>query len=375
MKLLYIFAKKKKMSYDIMIIDHHPRFKNSKDFLTWYDDVTKWDDEVDYNDYSHTTKSLKDWFLEMKEIIPPLNGPFAPADKEMGNGKYPEADYCISKDAIYIALSFENVEETREIAFDLARKHKLSFFDISGSNELNNPDGTHFQVLRQQTYDYNYVTQCQQVFNHRNTVTACVIMPLFIFIFVCLNYYKDSWGLYVGVPAFIVLIVFGIWANRWIKRTNSDVQKRLREQTSEPEVPSTYDTPPLLADVLWNFRLGIFKNQKEFFCALKEYNEDVLGKPFDEPIDDKIECIGAESDFILFDDDTEESEQYQRRMVHFYADNHQFFTGTEILFKLNNELYPLLQDSDFIYFEGIHCYQLAIDEQTKCTTCQVLLGS
>ena len=49
MKLLYIFAKKKKMSYDIMIIDHHPRFKNSKDFLTWYDDVTKWDDEVDYN--------------------------------------------------------------------------------------------------------------------------------------------------------------------------------------------------------------------------------------------------------------------------------------------------------------------------------------
>ena len=86
MKLLYIFAKKKKMSYDIMIIDHHPRFKNSKDFLTWYDDVTKWDDEVDYNDYSHTTKSLKDWFLEMKEIIPPLNGPFAPADKEVGNG-------------------------------------------------------------------------------------------------------------------------------------------------------------------------------------------------------------------------------------------------------------------------------------------------
>jgi hypothetical protein len=46
-----------------MIIDHHPRFKNSKDFLTWYDDVTKWDDEVDYNDYSHTTKSLKDWFF------------------------------------------------------------------------------------------------------------------------------------------------------------------------------------------------------------------------------------------------------------------------------------------------------------------------
>lgn len=38
---MYNFAEKRKMSYDIMVIDHHPRFKNCIDFLTWYDDVVK----------------------------------------------------------------------------------------------------------------------------------------------------------------------------------------------------------------------------------------------------------------------------------------------------------------------------------------------
>lgn len=79
-----------------------------------------------------------------------------------------------------------------------------------------------------------------------------------------------------------------------------------------------------------------------------------------------------EADFILFEDGTEEAEKYPECMVHFNADNHQAFTGIEILYKLNNELYPLLQDSDSIYFEGINCYQLM---DSKRSTCQVLLGS
>ena len=371
----YVFLPKKRiMSYDLMIIDRHPRFKNSKDFLTWYDDVTKWEDEVDYNDYSHTTKPLKDCFLEMKELIPPLNGPFAPIVREVENSKYPAADYCIAKDAIYVALSYENIEKAKEIAFNLAKKYELAIFDISGSNELNNPDGTHFNVLRPQSYDDNYAEQCRQVFKHRNTVTFWLTIPLFIFVFVCFEL-KDSWGLYVGVPACIVLVILGIWTHRWINRTNDDVLKRFKDLTTETKVFSACDAVPLLADVLWNFRLGKFKDPMEFFCALKNYNEDVLGKPFDYPIYNKIECLGAESDFILFDDDTEEAEKYQERMAHFYADNHQYFTGLEILYKLNNVLYPLLQDSDSIYFEGIHCYQLVIDERTKRTTCQVLLGS
>lgn len=371
---MYNFAEKRKMSYDIMVIDHHPRFKNCIDFLTWYDDVVKWEDEVDYNDYNHTTMPLQNWYMEMKEIIPPLNGPFAPADKDLGKSIFPEADYSITKDAIYVALSYENVEETKDIAINLAKKYELTIFDISGSNELSYPDGTYFIVSPQQAYYDEYAEQCQQVFKHRNTVTSRVSIPLLLFMLVGLIF-RDSWGLYLGVPAGFALGIFGIWSHRWINRTNSDVLKTFKAQTTTPIVHSAVDVSPLMADVLWNFRLGKFENQMEFFFAIKKYNEDVTGRPFEYPIHDTIECIGAEADFILFEDMAEEAEKYSHPMVHFKADNHQSFTGLEILYKLNKELYPLLQDSDSIYFEGIHCYQLKIDEQTKRTTCQVLLGS
>ena len=71
------------MSYDIMIIDHQPRFKDGKEFYTWYDHVTQWNDTIDYNDYRHTTNSLQQLFLEMKDVVRPLNGEFAPSDDEL----------------------------------------------------------------------------------------------------------------------------------------------------------------------------------------------------------------------------------------------------------------------------------------------------
>lgn len=359
------------MSYDIMVIDHHPRFKKSKDFLSWYDNVTKWEDEVDYNDYRHATTPLQNWYLEMKDVVPPLNGQFAPANDKLGTGEFPEADYSIAKDAIYVALSYEKVEEVKEIAFNLAKKYKLAYFDISGSNELANPDGTYFDVSSQQAYYEDYSEQCLREFRHRNSITSRVAMVLLVLVMVCFIF-RESWGMYVGVPTLVVFILFAIWSNKWIKRTNDDVLETFKQQTAPPKVNSDDDVAPLLADVLWNFRLGQFENQMEFFLALKEYNEKVLGKPFDYPIRDTIECIGAESDFILFEEDTEEAEKYKERTVHFNADNHHAFTGIEILYKLNNELYPLLQDSDSIFFEGIHCYQLM---GSKRTTCQVLLGN
>ncbi|MBQ7451980.1 MAG: hypothetical protein IJV60_05450, partial [Prevotella sp.] len=67
------------MSYDIMIIDHQPQFKDGKEFYTWYNNVTQWNDTIDYNDYRHTTNSLQQLFLEMKDVVRPLNGEFAPS--------------------------------------------------------------------------------------------------------------------------------------------------------------------------------------------------------------------------------------------------------------------------------------------------------
>jgi len=120
------------MSYDVMVLDRHPRFEKSKEFLSWYDKIIRWDEDLDFNDYSHATKPLQDWFLEIKELIPPLNGPFSPVGDNIGKSAYPEADYSISKDCIYIALSYEKIEETKAKVLELAKKHRLATFDISG---------------------------------------------------------------------------------------------------------------------------------------------------------------------------------------------------------------------------------------------------
>lgn len=138
------------MSYDIMVIDRHHRFKNCKEFLSWYENVMQWKDEVEYNDYRHATENVQQWFLEMKDVAKPLNGEFAPTDKELGDGEQPEADYCIGKDFIYVALAFSDVENTCQKAFELAKKYGLAFFDISGTGELYYPDGRHFLPSPQQ---------------------------------------------------------------------------------------------------------------------------------------------------------------------------------------------------------------------------------
>ncbi len=137
------------MSYDIAIIDHHRRFNNSKEFLAWYDDATGHQQD----DYRQATPALQQWFLKMKDRVRPLNGEFAPAADEIDAGEFPEADYCFGKDFIYVALAHTDAENTSALAFELAKEYHLTYFDISGTGELHNADGSHFQVSHQETVD------------------------------------------------------------------------------------------------------------------------------------------------------------------------------------------------------------------------------
>ena len=136
------------MSYDIMIIDRHPRFKDSKEFLEWFDDVTQWKENIDYDDCEHATPSLKEWFMKMKDIVRPMNGKYALSDEEID--RCLDADYAIAREGIMMAMGYSEADKICEIAFKLAKEYGLSYFDISGSNELYNPDGTSFFVFPQQ---------------------------------------------------------------------------------------------------------------------------------------------------------------------------------------------------------------------------------
>lgn len=78
------------MSYDLAVLDKNKRFDTNEEFgIWWYDGLN--DDgaeDIDYNDYRHATPSLQSWFLEMKDIVRPMNGEFAPPDDKFDCGDY-----------------------------------------------------------------------------------------------------------------------------------------------------------------------------------------------------------------------------------------------------------------------------------------------
>lgn len=171
------------MSYYIMVVDHHQRFRNGKDFKGWYNDVTQWNDSVDYNDYHHSSESLQKWFLEMKDVVKPLNGEFAPSDEELDTGQYPEADYCIGRDFIYVAFALTDANKTTQIAFDVAKKNNLAFFDASGTEELYFPDGHHLNFSSSQP-SAETKTEGSQVNKHNwLPIVAMLIMVFLVFLY------------------------------------------------------------------------------------------------------------------------------------------------------------------------------------------------
>ena len=128
------------MSYDLMVLDKRKRFSNKRDFLSWYDTITEWTDDIDYNDYRHATPSLQNWFMAIKDIVPPLNGEFAPADGDLGNGEYQEADYAIATEAIYVAFAWSDAQKVYNLAERLAKQFDVALFDIC-RNRVIYPDG------------------------------------------------------------------------------------------------------------------------------------------------------------------------------------------------------------------------------------------
>jgi len=207
------------MSYDIAIIDHHPRFNNCKDFLAWYDDAIGHQQD----DYRQARPALQQWFLKMKDRVRPLNGEFAPAADEIDAGEFPEADYSFGKDFIYVALAHTDAEKTSALAFELAKECRLTYFDISGTSELHNADGSHFQVLRQQSV-YDVIEEESQK-QHRWKVNKIIYPPLIliggslpIIVYALIVHSTDS---LVALGIWMVSLLFVLWKsmdNFWIFR-------------------------------------------------------------------------------------------------------------------------------------------------------------
>ena len=151
------------MSYDLMVFNKERRFNERNAFLKWYDDLIQWHEDVDYNDYKHTMPELQQWFLYMKDIVPPLNGELAPKDEDFGKGDFEEADYCIATEAIYVAFAWQDGEKVHQIVKDSAKKFSLAFFDIT-NNCVVYPDGFVLDLSETTSKKLSFLQKIKKVF-------------------------------------------------------------------------------------------------------------------------------------------------------------------------------------------------------------------
>lgn len=100
--------------------------KTRTEFMDWYNDQTKRTEGHSYDDPSITSPELRDWFLDMIQAFPAMNGPYATdLDSDYHTG------YCIGRDMIYVDFRWSLVDEAYATVVRLAKKHQVGFYDVS----------------------------------------------------------------------------------------------------------------------------------------------------------------------------------------------------------------------------------------------------
>jgi hypothetical protein len=95
------------------------------EFMKWYLDQTEWKEDHGYDDPANTSPELRNWFMEMIQTFPAMNGPFTSEDID---NDY-VSDYSIGRDIIYIAFAWSVAEQANKRMKELAEKHSVGFFD------------------------------------------------------------------------------------------------------------------------------------------------------------------------------------------------------------------------------------------------------
>ncbi|WP_027386033.1 hypothetical protein [Chryseobacterium gregarium] len=107
----------------------------------------------------------------------------------------------------------------------------------------------------------------------------------------------------------------------------------------------------LLKDILWNFQEEKFLSIENFKTALKIYNEKITGETFEKDLLKTILNIPKVAiQYEYWDYEIEDSVEPDFLLN---ADNKEFFTTAELLFKIHNEVCTNLKEEDHHFFEGL----------------------
>ncbi|REE07659.1 hypothetical protein DFQ09_1126 [Winogradskyella pacifica] len=128
------------MSYDLMVFNPKTAPKSEPEFLEWYDQQTEWTEDHSYDDPKVTSTELRNWFMDMIIEFPAMNGPHSPADLDDRIDDDEITDYSVGKDVIYSAFRWSLAEKAYPKMLEMAKKHKVGFYDASGDGNIMFPN-------------------------------------------------------------------------------------------------------------------------------------------------------------------------------------------------------------------------------------------
>ena len=134
------------MSYDLMVFEPAAAPRRYAEFLDWYDQQTEWREGHSYDDPSVCSPELRAWFMDMIQHFPPMNGPLSRSsvpEEDLATA----TDYGVGKSVIYAAFAGSVGEKAYATMFELARKHGVGFYNVSGEGEVWMPVNGDFIVV------------------------------------------------------------------------------------------------------------------------------------------------------------------------------------------------------------------------------------
>lgn len=156
------------MSYDLLVFNPEIAPRNRSDFMNWYNNLTKWEEQRDYNSPIGMTGNLPTFFEQLREEFPAMNGPFAYEFNQV-EPKPPSfwrkffkgtqthkaetfdealiTDYTLAENAIYMAFARSVADRAFNRVFNTALSTGVGFFNVSANNGAIVHDAGQFEGL------------------------------------------------------------------------------------------------------------------------------------------------------------------------------------------------------------------------------------
>jgi hypothetical protein len=115
------------MSFDLMVFNPDAAPKDHNEFLTWYEEATEWEDDGTYNNPASAHPKLYQWYKDMQEEFPDMNGEYS--DEHIESVGSNATGYSFGPNIIYIDFRWSVADRGAEVALTLAQKHTIGFFD------------------------------------------------------------------------------------------------------------------------------------------------------------------------------------------------------------------------------------------------------